>query len=252
MFLALASMAQERMEGEQHFKKAEAFKKAALSDSAILYYEKSAAIFKETNHQEGLLSAYNQLGILLTRQDKYEPAKFYLQEAMRLGDSTTAANSLQLATTYLNLGVVHSAQKNYIVSLDFHNKSLALRQRLLGEYSAEVATNYGNIGNVHFRMQDFVKAIQFHEKARQIREQIFGRKSVEIIESYTNLGNAYRENKQYAEALQFYELALANKILQRGEGHKDLQRFYSNVSVTHYAMGNKAQGDLFKQQAEGL
>ncbi len=92
----------------------------------------------------------------------------------------------------------------------------------------------------------------FRLKAMKIRKKVFGKKSAEIIESYGNLGNAYREKKKYKTAIKYFEKALENKIIQRGEGHKDLVRFYKNMSDVYYLMQNKAKGGFYKNKLERI
>ena len=85
-----------------------------------------------------------------------------------------------------------------------------------------------------------------------IRETLFGEESPEIIESYAGLGNAYKEKKDYSASLKCFEKALNNKILQRGEGHKDLVKYYNYISEVYYLMDNKALGDSYKTKAEAI
>jgi tetratricopeptide (TPR) repeat protein len=84
----------------------------------------------------------------------------------------------------------------------------------------------------------------------KIREKLFGETSAQIIESYTGLGNVYREKKDYKVSLEYFEKALKNKIIQRGQGHKDLIKFYKNISDIYYLMENKEQGDFYKTKSE--
>ena len=49
-----------------------------------------------------------------------------------------------------------------------------------------------------------------------------------------------------------FEKALSNKILQRGEGHKDLVKYYNYISEVYYLMENKGQGDSYKAKAEAI
>jgi tetratricopeptide (TPR) repeat protein len=243
--------AQNSERADEYLRIADNFKKEMKPDSAILFYEKAAGEFRTIGNTEKFVHAYTQTGVILTRQDNYEKAQTYLDQALATGlaslDTTT---SLFLATTYLALGVNYSAQENYPQSLHYHNKALAIRLLKLGEYHADVATSYGNIGNVYFNNKEYEKAIAAHEKAMNIREKLFGSTGVEVIQSYTNLGNAYKALKDYKTSLTYYEKALQNKIIQVGPGHKDLVRFYKNVSDTYYRMGNTVQGDFYKIKSE--
>ena len=235
---------------DRYMQLADDFKKNAQPDSALVYYEKASVEFQKTADFEKLANAYNQTGIVLTRQDKYGSAKKYLEKALQIGHNSLDSNGLTIAVTYLSLGVVYAAEENFEQSLKFHYQALAIRLLKLGEYSAEVATSYGNIGNVYFNSENYDKSLEAHSKAINMREKIFGGNSAEIIESYTGLGNAYREKKNYKTALDYFDKALQNKILQRGLGHKDLARYYKKISDVYYLMGDKIQGDLYNAQSE--
>lgn len=237
---------------DEYFRLADECKKRQQPDSALLFYEKAAAEYQAAGSMENLVSACNQIGIILTRQDKYDKAKTWLEKALSSGLSSLDSNHLVMATTYISLGVVYNAEENYAQALLYHYKALAIRLQQLGEEHAEVATSYGNIGNVCRNSRDYDNSIAAHRKAMLIREKIFGAGSPEIIESYVGLGNAYREKKEYTSALDYFEKALKNKIAQRGEGHKDLARFYKYISELYYLMENKAQGDSYKAKAEAV
>lgn len=176
---------------EEYMRIAEDYKKTMNRDSALIYYEKASAEFQALGNIEKLVNAYNQIGIILTRQDKYEKAKTYLEKALSAGLSSLDSNNLVIATTYISLGVVYAAEESYDRSLTYHHKALSIRLLKLGENNPDVATSYGNIGNVYLRGKDLDRSIDAHMKAMKIRENIFGVTSAEIIDSYLGLGNAY-------------------------------------------------------------
>src|SRR5688572_9315528 len=229
---------------------AEEFKQNQLTDSAIIFYEKAAIEFQIIGNTENYVDCYNQIGIILTRQDKYEKAKSYLDKALSTGLSSLDSNNLVIATTYISLGVIYNAEEKYVQSLTYHFKALSIRLQQLGEWNAQVATSYGNIGNVYRNNKEFEKSIDAHLKAMQIRQKLFGDSSVQIIDSYVGLGNSYREKKEYTTSLDYFEKALRNKIIQRGEGHKDLAKYYKNISDVYFLMKNKEQGDFYKNKSE--
>ncbi|MCC7026080.1 MAG: tetratricopeptide repeat protein [Saprospiraceae bacterium] len=231
---------------ENYVQQAINFKKNMKPDSAIVYYEKASMEFNKLGNIEKLIDSYNQIGIILTRQDQYELAKTYLNKALSTGLSTLDANNLDIATTYISLGVIYNAEENYQQSLIYHYKALNIRLIKLGAHHADVATSYGNIGNVHRNNKDYDLSIDAHLKALSIREKVFGPNSAEIIESYVGLGNTYRESKAFDTALEHFEKALKNKIIQRGEGHKDLVKFYKYISDVCYLKGDQLKGDEYK------
>ena len=54
------------------------------TDSALVYFEKHLSNSKTREHRK-FVDVYNQIGIILTRQDKYEKAKAYLDKALSTG-----------------------------------------------------------------------------------------------------------------------------------------------------------------------
>jgi len=237
---------------DEYFQKADNFRRNMHLDSAILYYSQAATEFQKQRSTERFIDSYNQIGVVLTRQDKYEEARTYLDEALAAGQTLEDSINLFMATTYISLGVVHNAEGDYERSLNCHYKCLSIRLLQLGEMDAQVATSYGNIGNVYRNAKQFDKSIEAHLLAMEIRKQIFGESSVELIESYVGLGNAYREKGEYALSVEYFEKALHNKIIQRGEGHKDLGRYFKYLSDVYYLMQDKAQGDLYKSKYEAV
>jgi tetratricopeptide (TPR) repeat protein len=249
LLLTVSNAKSQSKTAEEYMTLAEEFKKNAKPDSAIICYEKASREFQNTRNAEGFVNSYNQIGILLTRQDKYDSARTYLNRALSRSRSIADSNSLVIATTNISLGVLYAAEGDYTQSLAYHNKALAIRLLKLGEDDEDVATCYGNIGNVYFRSKDYPKATENHLLALKIREKRFGKTSVETVQSYHNLGNAYKEMKAYNTALEYYQLALQNKIIQLGEKHKDLAKYYKSISDIYFLMGNKEQGDLYKAKA---
>ena len=237
---------------QEDYRVAEEFRKNLKPDSAVIYYERAAAGFERTQNTDQLIATYNHLGIILTRQDKYQRAKEYLDKALSRGLSSTDTNSLAVARTYISLGVVYNALEQYEQSLKHHFKALFIRISRLGENDAEVATSYGNLGNVYLNKKEFDKSLEMHLKAMTIREKLYGEKSVEITQSYYHLGNVYREKMDYKTSVEYFQKALDNKITQLGEKHKDLARYYKSISDVYYLMKNKEQGDLYKTKSEKI
>jgi tetratricopeptide (TPR) repeat protein len=218
---------------------AEDFKTNSQRDSAIIYYEKASGEYQKQGDLEGYVRSCNQIGILLTRQDKYAPAKSYLDKALTTGLSIFDSTHLEVAVTYLALGVVFAAEEHYSQSLGYHHKALSIRLQKLGRYHADVATSYGNIGNVYYNSKDYDRAIEAHLEAKKIRAKLYGKSGAEITPSYTFLGRAYREKSKYKSSLKYFKKALTNKTEQLGVGHKDLARFQKEIDEVILLMENK-------------
>jgi tetratricopeptide (TPR) repeat protein len=111
---------------EKYIGLADNYKKNQQQDSALVYYEKASAEFQALGNIEKFINSYNQIGIILTRQDNYDKAKTYLEKALSTGLSSLDTNNLVIATTYISLGVIYNAEENYVQSLICHNKALEI------------------------------------------------------------------------------------------------------------------------------
>lgn len=244
--------AQKNIPAEKYIQSAEEFSKNALPDSAIYYYKKAAVEFKEKKKTEKLINAYNQIGKLLTRQDKFEEGRMYLGMAEIQGNTLKDTNNLLRAATFIGLGVIYSSVGDFNGAIAYHNRALAIRLLKSGKYDADVAASYGNIGNVYLIMKEYDKSIEAHLLALDIRKKVFGEKSLEINQSLTNLGRVYREKKELSTALDYFNKLLQNKIEQLGPDHKDLVKVYTSISEVCYLMGDKEMGDSYKAKGEEI
>ncbi|HZV69135.1 MAG TPA: tetratricopeptide repeat protein [Saprospiraceae bacterium] len=243
---------QKNSNAERYLQMAEEFKKSVLPDSALVYYKKAAADFKENKKTEQLIDAYNQIGRMLTRQDKYEEARMYLGMAEIQGNTLRDTNDLLRAATFISLGVVYSSMGDFGGAIEYHHRSLAIRLLKSGKFDADVATSYGNIGNVYLMQKEYDKSIEAHLTALEIRKKVFGEKSVEINQSLNNLGKAYKEKKEYNTAIEYYQQLAQNKIEQLGPAHKDLVKIYNTLSELYFMQGNTDLGEFNKKKAEEI
>lgn len=236
---------------------------AYVSDTLVLQKVKSldklATTYYEQKEFGKAITAYNDAGILLTRNDYYFQAKFFLNKAMKIGESYFPnfpergdSSQLPIATTHLALGVVYNAEQYYQTSLDYHFVALNLRIAILDSISSDVATSLGNIGNVFFNAKIYERAVSYHLLAKDIRTTLFGQNSPEVGQSYYHLASAYRELKQYDTAINYLNMALENKIIQRGEKHKDLVKIYLSLSETYSLLGNQEKSFLYKSKADNI
>ena len=247
---ASSANAQSDPRAEEHLRAADDHYRNSRQEEAIASYEQAAVEFQRLGNGAMAAHSFNQIGVILTRQDKYESAKAYLGKALAAGQASAGSDDLTLASTLLALGVVHSAEGNFDQSLEAHRKALDIRLARLGKFDSNVATSYGNIGNVHFRKKDYDRAIEAHGIALQIRARVFGEHGPEIVESYRGLGNAYREKKDYPRALEYFARALSNKIAQHGATHRDVGRLYLQISEVHSLAGNQTKAEEYRLKSE--
>ena len=71
-----------------------------------------------------------------------------------------------------------------------------------------------------------------------------------LIQTYTGLGNSYREKQNFEYAINYFELALKNKILQRGEHHKEVTKIYNYLNELYYLIKNNVKGNFNKEKSK--
>ncbi|MBK9984588.1 MAG: tetratricopeptide repeat protein [Saprospiraceae bacterium] len=243
---------QKNSTAEKYMVKADEFKNNAKPDSAVFYYKKAAAIFKENKKTKKLINAYNLTGSMLARQDKFEEGRMYLGMAELQGNTLKDTNDLLRAATFIGLGVIYSSVGDFGGALAYHYRALAIRLLKSGKYNADVATSYGNIGNVYLIKKEYDKSIEAHLTALDIRNKIFGEKSVEINQTYNNLGKVYKEKKEFETSLLYFQKLLENKTAQVGSDSKDLVKVYNSISEVYYLMGQKELGDENKAKGDEI
>jgi tetratricopeptide (TPR) repeat protein len=84
---------------DSYYFKAKDFKKSMMQDSALIYFKKASIEYEKSHKIEQFINSYNEIGIILTRQDKYEEAKTYLDKALSLGLASLDSNNLSVATS---------------------------------------------------------------------------------------------------------------------------------------------------------
>ncbi|MEO6131544.1 MAG: tetratricopeptide repeat protein [Saprospiraceae bacterium] len=244
--------AQKRFSSVQYFKKADAFKKNAMPDSAIYYFKKAALGFKEKGKTKKLITTYHHIATLLTKKDRFEEGRMYLGMAEISGNALRDSNDLLRATTFLNLGIIYSSMGDFNGALAYHKRALAMRILKSGDHNADVATSYGNMGNVYLIKKEYDLAIESHLKALAIREKLFGVNSVEINQTYNNLGRVFKEKKEYDTSLEYFQKYLKNKITQVGPDHKDLAKIYNSISDVYHLMGNEEQAEFYRATGDAI
>lgn len=120
---------------DEYIRLAEESKKNMKQDDAINYYEKASVEFKTLGNIEQFINAYNQIGIILTRQDKYEKAKTYLEKAFaqtNLNRFDEAVKSYEKAletgmtrgVAYYNMACVYAISKQTDKAFEMLGKAI--------------------------------------------------------------------------------------------------------------------------------
>src|SRR5688572_25347753 len=84
-----------------YFSKAESLKKNQQLDSAVIYYQYAATAYYKSDSIPQCVQAWNLIGVVLTRQDRYDEALVFLDSALTLGLTLTGSETVALSGTYI-------------------------------------------------------------------------------------------------------------------------------------------------------
>ncbi|HRY97703.1 MAG TPA: tetratricopeptide repeat-containing sensor histidine kinase [Bacteroidales bacterium] len=175
--------------------KAGVFQEAFRSDSALLYYLKAEAMYrqmKEVQHHSTVLS---NIGLLYLDQENYHQAIPYLKQGIQLAKQT--GKTSELCRQYNTLGIVYEKLEFLDSALDAHRRSLhyagVMRQPM------DSARSYLNMGTVLKRQGAYSQA----ERSFSETLRISGRENSDMGRMYAsiNLANLELDQRKYPQAL---------------------------------------------------
>ncbi len=159
-------------------------------------FTSAASIYKSEGNNEGLATAYNNLGMLYQEIDSSERAKSFFQECIQ-----TEKNGKFISVTpnaFLNLGIIFLNENKLLTALQ-HFKD-AEKNKVS---TIDSATIYFNIGEVYFKQNQPNIAIKYYLKALNIAERIDYKNLKEDV--FRALAVAYKENENLDSSIVFYE-----------------------------------------------
>ncbi len=171
-------------------------------DKAIQFGNKAIDEAKKTNYPKGLAQAYNDLGILLYDQEKYDSAIAFYQQSSQIRKQLN--DGLGMAKLYNKIGIVF--QKKGVFDKALENQLLALE--LFTKYKNDVGVSYSlnNIGILHQNMGRYDEAIKYQLQSIEIKERM--KDNYGLAGSFVNIANIYKIKGDGEKATEFYNKAI--------------------------------------------
>lgn len=178
------------------------FKNDADYKQAIKYYNLSLRISQRTNNKKGIANAYNNIGNVHKNGSSYSKALTYFE--LSLDIKKTLDDDRAVANTYNNIGLVHKFMYSYSEALESYSNALKIYQQL--EDKNAVRRTYNNIAAIYKSTKVFDSSLEYYEKALEIAKQLQDKRK--IAQAYNNIGVLYRDNDKNGEAVEFYRKSL--------------------------------------------
>ncbi len=198
---------------------AERFAENARYDSAIVYFERASALYKEQASWEKYASCQNKISEQFKEKGEYQQAQKHAEQALEIGLVQLGERHLEVARSYYHLGHVYRLFSQLDQALDFQQKALSIRLARLGEQHPEVALSYLRLGQVYLYKGDFKRALALYEKTLSIQLATSGEKHPEVARTYLGLGAIFLNQGDYQRAFDFYGKSLSIALATRGERH---------------------------------
>lgn len=145
----------------------------------------SYAFKQVANLNPNFTAAYNNLGVLFARQEKYD-------EALEAYNKLLSINSND-AFAYYNLGNTYFKLRNFDAALQAYEKAIFTR--------SDYVESYNGIGCVHLVLKNYDLAIFSFRKALELRP--------DYLEVYSNLAAALLGKGEYEPALIFCDKSIS-------------------------------------------
>jgi tetratricopeptide (TPR) repeat protein len=231
-------------------------------DAAMAAVERARAIFEDLlrtdperkEWQLGLSIAYNRMGLLLYRKDRYAAAldaygkDFAILKKLTESDPDRAEWQHELALNYEGVGDVLAAQGKLKEAFDAFAKNLEISSRLAerepdkvdwqrdlaGAYE-RIGVMFGGVGGFDQALGAFVKSLVTRQKLAE-RDPGSARAQRDVAIIYDRIALVYTYQKKPADALEFERkgLAITTRLATSDPGNVEWQQ---GLSVTHVRIG---------------
>ncbi len=217
--------------GNDAYTKAGDYKKKALFDSAIFYFQKAATTYRKEKQWEQWIGCYNDLGECFVKTGNYDIALAYIDTARAAIIEKLSEDHLEMANTCNNAGEAYRGKGELEKALTQQKKALEIRRKKLGDNHPLVATSYNNLGITYRENGDFDRALEYYQKALSIRVATLGASHTDVAASYQNMGIVYSEKSDYEQALAYYQKAMEIDKKIYGENAPALSGGYYNMGI---------------------
>jgi tetratricopeptide (TPR) repeat protein len=208
-------------------------------------YKQAIGILTENNRQttSGTAVLLNNLGLLLTSQQRYDEALPLFEQALTIDERVLGANHPNLSSTLNNLAILYD-------SLDQSKKAEALYRRALdivrkahGNEHPDVVTNLMNLATLCTGQERYAEAMAFYQEAIGLGRKVLSPNDPNLGMLHLGLGDIYTLQDQPAQAEQQYRTALDQIAASLGPKHP-------YTALAHNALGEILDAEERVKEAE--
>jgi len=168
----------------------------SFSDSALVYSNRALRLSIDTEFQQGIVSSYKSLGVLMNNRGRMDSSEFYLLKALeQLGQNSSQDQKADVLT---RLGITYMYKEQNKADSIF-NLALALIDSTVNNEINRYL--YLNIGLYDLEIGDFPAALSTFQRAIQLAERV--NDWMIIGNGLQYIGRVYREMGVMEKAILF-------------------------------------------------
>ncbi len=187
---------------------------------ALKYFNKSAKAF---NNSENSPWAYNSLGKVYNRENKYDLAIFYHKKALDIG--TKLNGNLDIVQSLMGLAKTYISKEQYNEALAYLKK--AEKNAIEHRFSGELKNVYEEFSRVYNQLSDYKNAFVYQSKYSSIKDTLY---NIETDRKLGSLQFDFDIQKKQSEV----DLLTINKALQ--ENNIKRQKFAKNAFLIGFIL----------------
>ncbi len=234
---SISEIVSDTSRAEQYFLKGSEFVQSMQFDSAAVYFDLAAQLFKEKeNWERYLISRRNYANTHVDRRLFAEAEPLFFELIGEIADKLDEPAELT-AEIYINLSIMYGDVSNYNDAIEIADKAIELLDSLDEPNYNEYARVYDAKCRNLSRLSRFASALEYCNKSIDVRNSASLPLNVIAI-GYSNTGNVYRSMGNHSQALNHFHKgrSLFEQVLP--EPHRFFLIVDANIASLNRAMGN--------------
>ncbi|MCB0572599.1 MAG: tetratricopeptide repeat protein [Phaeodactylibacter sp.] len=203
------------------------------SDSAMVYYIRSAEVKEKTGNLSDLASAYSNIGNLFQDEQAYDKGISYLEKALKIRQEL--GEDKRIIYTYNNLAVAYGTKGDIEQAMAYARKGISLALEQGNKFVAGVIS--GGIGNLLNKKGEYREAIRWCEQSAALLKEANRRPN--LVFPLVNMATAYNSLNEPAKALSVAQEGYAI-MLETGQV-QPLEVYYEEMAKAYEKMGDYHQ-----------
>ncbi|MCU0467130.1 MAG: tetratricopeptide repeat protein [Arcicella sp.] len=179
------------------------------------------------NYKKGLAAAYNEIGVLKSKQKEYLEAINYMTKYSRICKEINDESNLSIGLN--NIAYCYYLSKNNNKALEYFKQSYELKKKLK---EPSIVITLGNIGNIYIVEKDYKKALDYYNQSLDLLQKngksVFGKYEDQLTVCLTAIARINYEQKKYDVALNYANrsMKVAQKTKKKQYVQKTFEVFY--------------------------